>query len=133
MLSKSLYLIPCLIYFMKNKLFAECQSAFIPGDSCVQKQLPEVFCKKKVSLENLQNSYENTCARVSFLIKACNFIKKETLAQMFSCEYCEISRTPSLQNTSGRLLLCVAQRLSVTREIYKSFDFNPPFDVKESF
>ena len=32
--------------------------------------------------------------RVSFLIKlqACNFIKKETLAQVFSCEFCEISK-----------------------------------------
>ena len=25
--------------------------------------------------------------------EACNFIKKETLAQMFSCEFCEISKT----------------------------------------
>ena len=33
---------------------------------------------------------------VSFLIKllalTCNFIKKETLAQVFSCEFCEISK-----------------------------------------
>ena len=33
------------------------------------------------------------CARVSFLIKllgsACNFIKKDTLAHVFSCEFCE--------------------------------------------
>ena len=39
---------------------------------------------KKVFLETSQNSQENTCVRVSFLIKlqaaACNFIKKETLA-----------------------------------------------------
>ena len=42
-------------------------------------------------LEISQNSSGNTCARVSFLIKeACNFIKKETLAQVFSCEFCEI-------------------------------------------
>ena len=36
-------------------------------------------------LEIWQNSQENTCARVSFLIKlqAFNFIKKETLAQVF--------------------------------------------------
>ena len=44
---------------------------------------------KKVLLEISQNSQENTCARVSFLIKvqasACSFIKKETLAQVFSC------------------------------------------------
>ena len=41
-------------------------------------------------LEISQNSQENTCARVSFLIKACNFIKKETLAQVLSCKFCEI-------------------------------------------
>ena len=47
---------------------------------------------KKVFLEISQNSQENTCARISFLIKlqACNFIKKETLTQVFSCEFCEI-------------------------------------------
>ena len=43
---------------------------------------------EEVFLEILQNSHENTCARVSVLIKlqaeACNFIKKETLAQVFS-------------------------------------------------
>ena len=26
------------------------------------------------------------------LCQACNFIKKETLAQVFSCEFCEISK-----------------------------------------
>ena len=48
---------------------------------------------KKVSLENSQNSQENTCASESFLIKlpqAWNFIKKDSLAQVFSCEFCEI-------------------------------------------
>ena len=51
---------------------------------------------KKVFLEISQNSQENTCARISFFIKlqadACNFIKKETLAQVLSCEFCEISK-----------------------------------------
>ena len=47
---------------------------------------------KKVFLEISQNSQENTCARASFLIKlqAYNFIKKETLTQVFSCEFCKI-------------------------------------------
>ena len=27
-----------------------------------------------------------------FMPEACNFIKKETLAQVFSCEFCEISK-----------------------------------------
>ena len=49
---------------------------------------------KKIFLENSQNSQENTCARVSFLIKlqACHFIRKQTLAQVFSCEFCEFSK-----------------------------------------
>ena len=41
---------------------------------------------KKVFLEISQNSQENTWAEV------CNFIKKETLAQVFSSEFCEISK-----------------------------------------
>ena len=36
---------------------------------------------------------ENTCVMVSFLIKlqakSCKFIKKQTLAQLFSSEFCE--------------------------------------------
>ena len=53
---------------------------------------------KKVFLEISPNSQENTCARASFLIlkketlEACNFIKKETLALVLSCEFCEISK-----------------------------------------
>ena len=35
------------------------------------------------------------------------FFNKETLAQVFFCEFCEFSRTPFLQNTSGRLLLAI--------------------------
>ena len=53
-----------------------------------------------------QNSKENTCTRVSFLIKlqaeayACNFIKKEALAQVFSCEFYEISKNTFSYKTS---------------------------------
>ena len=61
---------------------------------------------KHLFLEMSQNSQENTCAKVSFLIKlqasVCSFVKRETLAQVFSCEFCKISkntfsyRTPSV-------------------------------------
>ena len=50
----------------------------------IEKHPPEVFYKKKVVLKISQNSQENTCARVSFLIKT------KTLAQVFPCEFCEI-------------------------------------------
>ena len=57
--------------------------------------LPKVFCEKHV-IRNFAKLTGNTCARASFLKKlhalACNFIKKETLAQVFSCEFCEISK-----------------------------------------
>ena len=55
---------------------------------------------KNVLLKISQNSQENTCVRVSFLIKACNFIQKETLAQVFSCEFCKISKNTFSHKTS---------------------------------
>ena len=63
-------------------------------------------------LEISQSSQENSCARVSFLIKVLawghNFFKKETLAQLLSCEFCEISRnnpfTEHLRATASGLI-----------------------------
>ena len=48
--------------------------------------LVQRFSVKKVLLEISQNSQE-----------ACNFIKKEALAQTFSCEFCEISKNTFFQ------------------------------------
>ena len=47
---------------------------------------------KKVFIEISQNSQENTCARVSCRHQLCSFIKKDALPQVFSCEFCEISK-----------------------------------------
>ena len=49
-----------------------------PYDQVKLKQAPELFYKKCV-LEIFAK-----------LTEACNFIKIETLAQVFSCEFCEI-------------------------------------------
>ena len=55
---------------------------------CISEAVAQRCFIKKAFLEIPQNSQENTCVRVSFLIKlqawACNFIKKEALAQVFS-------------------------------------------------
>ena len=54
----------------------------------------KVYCEKDV-LRNFTKFTGKHCVRVPFLIKlqeVCNFIKKETLAQVFSCEFCEISQ-----------------------------------------
>ena len=53
---------------------------------------------KKVFFEVSQNSQENICVGASFLIKyqalACSFIEKETLAQVFPCNFEKFLRTP---------------------------------------
>ena len=60
-----------------------------------------MFYEKEVFTEISQNSQENTVPES----QACNFIKKKTLAQVFSCEFCEGSKKTFLQNTSEQLLL----------------------------
>ena len=72
---------------------------------------PEVFCNKGVlrnfirfAGKHLRKSLWHRCFPVKFLQtpEACNFIKKEYLAQVFFCEFCKISknifsyRTPSV-------------------------------------
>ena len=79
---------------------------FINSGVCCSEAVVRRYSLKKVFLEILQNSQESTCAKVSFLQpQACNFIiKNETLAQVFSCEFCEIF----LQSTSGGCFCTVA-------------------------
>ena len=62
---------------------------------------------EKLLVQNFQNWQENTCAKVSFLKKVadfrpltCNFIKKETLEQMFSCKFCKICKNIFFSRTS---------------------------------
>ena len=55
--------------------------------STARSSRPEVFCKKGV----LRN-----------FTQACNFIKKQALTQVFSCEFCDISKNTFFsQNASG--------------------------------
>ena len=74
----------------------------------VQKHPPEVFCKKICSWKfrkihrktPVPEAFFNKVAglRPATLLKnriwsqASNFIKRETLVQVFSCEFCEISK-----------------------------------------
>ena len=65
---------------------------------------PEKFCKTG-ALRNFVKFTEITCARVYFSIKLlASAIKTETLAQMFSYEFCKISKN----NFSYRMLRVVA-------------------------
>ena len=76
----------------------------LSNDKVVEKELRSLNPNKVCAFKNmppkvLKESREccldmNACARASFLIKlqAGNFIKKEVLAQVFSSEFCEISK-----------------------------------------
>ena len=63
---------------------------------------PEVFHKKVVVRNFAKFTGKNTCTNI-FLInwrpETCNFVKRETLAQVFSCEFCEISKNTSFYKT----------------------------------
>ena len=79
-------------------------------------------------LEISQNSQENTCARVSFLIKLqasaakpAALLKKRLWYMCFPVNLARFLRTPFLQNTSGRLF------------VFKIFDYRPPITIFPSF
>ena len=90
-------------------------------------QTPEVVvwrCSvEKVFLGISRNSQETTCASLFFnnvaglRPKACNFIKKETLAQVFSCEFYEISNNTFFTEHLRWLLLRLCLRIdSVSKQ-----------------
>ena len=89
-------------------------SAFSVEMAFVTKKTTEaatrVVLLKKMFLEILQNSQENTCARVFFLIKvaglrSATLFKKRLWHLCFPVNFAKFLGTPFLQNTSGRLLL----------------------------
>ena len=83
-------ILDCLLHpgFLWSAIYGK---TFIQNFYC-QAATRGVLCKN-LFLEMSQNLQEVTRARVSFLIKLQNlFIKKETLAQVFSCQFCEISK-----------------------------------------
>ena len=67
---------------------------------------PEVFCKKDVLRNFVKFTGKHLCQSIFFnkvaglSPEACNFIKKETLAQVFSCGFCEISKNTFSYRTS---------------------------------
>ena len=71
---------------------------------------------------NISNSWEhkwviNTGIQLNYnlkkenLPKACNFIKKESLAQVFSCEFCRISKNTFFNRTPPDDCFCFSQLL----------------------
>ena len=100
---------------------------------------------KVLIIERTKNSFwrhtqireENNVCQILFRINsqssggaggACNFIKKEALAQVFSCEFCKISKniffTEHLRTTASKIhyfarILCLASWLKILGGTYK--------------
>ena len=102
------YFFPSSIYFLPNPIFLLSfifRFVNILGTHSLQKEdwqnqlrseaATGGVLSEKMFLKILQNSQENICVRVSFLIKllalACKFIERDSGTDVF-CEFCEISR-----------------------------------------
>ena len=79
-----------------------------------------------------QTSQENTCVRASFLIKlqvsACNVTKNETLAKVFSCEFCKLYKntffTKHVRTTASKIIMYYVLLLQkITIDYYLFFIF----------
>ena len=68
---------------------------------------PEVFCKKDVFRNSAKFTGKNLCQSLFFnkLEDVRHFIKKETLVQVFSCEFGEISQIDQIENSVNLNLL----------------------------
>ena len=56
--------------------------------------------------------------------EACNFIKKETLAQVFSCEFCEISKntfsyTTPLDDCFRKIFLHISRKFEISFHLHR--------------
>ena len=80
----------------------------------IQKQPPEVFCKKDVLRNIPKFTGKHLCQGLCFNKVAgrrpTNLLKKEILAQVFPVNFAKLLRTPFLQNTFGGLLLKIKNR-----------------------
>ena len=90
---------------------------------------------KKMFLEILRNSKETPVPEILFWQK-CNFGKKETLAQLFSCEFCKISKNtlfywtpPVPASFSLKILQTNGSMATVTDKLLKRFTFNFIYSV----
>ena len=83
----------------------------LTGCDTVRSSRPEMFCKKGVLKNFAIFTGKQLCQRLFFNKVAgatCNFIKKETLAQVFSCEFCEIFKNTFFIEHPWWLLLTVS-------------------------
>ena len=97
-----LYSVFCLHLLTNLKAFVSYSDDYINLFDTCEKQPPQVFCKKGVLRDFAKFTGKHLCYS-PFLNKiagmACNFIKKETLTRVFSCEFCEITKNTFSERT----------------------------------
>ena len=72
----------------------------------------------------LKNIFDGKYHSFTETIVGLQLYLKKTLVQVFSCEFCEISTSFFLQNTSGRLLLLLILLYEELLGLLSSFKFN---------
>ena len=108
------------IYF--NMQQARASSLLYIQQKYIQKQPPELFHEKGVLGSFIKFTGKHLCQSLFFtkvaglMPDACSFIKKETLAQVFSCEFCEISRNTFFTEHLRTTASCVFRTLSRTSD-----------------
>ena len=87
----------------------------------VRSSCPDVFCEKGV-LRNFEKFTGKHLCQSLFFSKvagvACKFFQKEALAQVFSCEFCEISKNTFFYRTP---LVAASGKCKVMRSYQKTF------------
>ena len=90
-----------------------------------------MFCEKSVVRNFAKFTGKHLCQSLFFNKVACNFIKKETLTQVFCCEFCEISKNTFSYRTP--LMAAFVDIQSAIRFFKRNyFDYLPPLNI-ESF
>ena len=80
------------------KAVGENKDTCVISNTLIRSSRPEVFCKKGVLRNFAKFTGKHLCQSLLFnkvaglRPQACNFIKKETLAQVLSCEFHKISK-----------------------------------------
>ena len=81
------------VYKLRTSVYAEAAVRRVLLKKCVMRNFEEFT---RISL------------LINLLTLICSFIKNKSLAQVFSCEFCEIWKNLFLQNTTGRLIIAVS-------------------------
>ena len=94
--------LPLLLHFWHYNLWISgfpCWRSSMPPNT--KSNRPDVFCEKGVLTNFAKFTRKNLCQGLFFIKAAgtCNFIKKEALAEVFFCEFCEISKNTFFYRT----------------------------------